>query len=120
MTVTLLQQWDRPDGNMTDRRSNLQVLSNENVFINWTDWGYVSEYAADGRLVMEAKFMSARMDTYRAYKFNWTGVPTEPPALKAYAYGGVTSSNDIVSVTHVSWNGATEVASWNFYGAEDL
>lgn len=41
----------------------------------------MSEFSYDGRLVMETKFASNRLDTYRAYKFPWIGRPAYPPTL---------------------------------------
>ena len=119
MTAKLIQQWDRPDGLLTDRRGNTQVLLNGNVVLNWGDRGYLSEFTADGRRLVDAEYISSRFGNYRAYKFNFTGSPTEPPALKTYAYGSGASADDMVTVFYVSWNGATEVASWNFYGTQD-
>ena len=119
MTAKLLQHWDRPDGFLTDRRGNVHTLPNENVVINWGDGGFLSEFTADGRHVLDARYASTRFGNYRAYKFNFTGNPTEPPALKTYAYGSGTSGADMVSVYYVSWNGATKVAKWNFYGSRN-
>ena len=119
MTARILQQWDRPDGEFTEMRGNVQILPNGGVFMGWSEQGYVSEFASDGRLVLEAKFVSERYNSYRSYKFNFTGFPTEPPSLKTFAYGNGMSVADMVSVCYVSWNGATEVAKWNFYGSHD-
>ena len=118
MTATLLKQWQRPDKQHTLLRGNTQILPNSNVFVGWSDHGYISEFAADdGRCVLEAKWSIPRFGTYRAYKFNFTGSPTELPALKTFAYSAE-GSGTVASIYYVSWNGATEVAYWNFYGAE--
>jgi hypothetical protein len=117
MTARILQQWDRPDGGLTDLRGNVQMLPGGSVFVGWSEQGYLSEFAADGRLVLEAKFVSERYKSYQTSKFNFTGFPTEPPTLRTFAYGSGTSVADMVSVCYVSWNGATEVAKWNFYGS---
>jgi hypothetical protein len=79
----------------------------------------LSEFTADGRRLLDAAYTSSRFGNYRAYKFNFTGSPTDPPALRTFAYGSGTSVADMVSVCYVSWNGATEVATWNFYGSHD-
>lgn len=50
--------------------------------------------------------------TYRTYKFNFTGAPTEPPVLKAFVHGSSEQGSTIEYF--VSWNGATEVDSWRF------
>ena len=65
---------------------------------------------------MEAQFTSDRFVTYRAYKFNFTSAPAELPVLVGHAYGE--SPERSVSVYYVSWNGATEVATWEFYSED--
>jgi Arylsulfotransferase (ASST) len=117
MTARLIQQWERPDGLLTDKRGNVQILPNTNVVVGWGDRGYLSEFAPDGRRILDAEYMSSRFGNYRAYKFSFTGSPMEPPALRTFAYGSGMSLADMVSVFYVSWNGATEVAKWNFYGS---
>ena len=117
MTARVLQRWDRPDKGHTLQRGNVQFIPNsENIFVCWSDRGYVSEFSSDGRCLLEAVFSSDRFNVYRAYKFNFTGTPSEPPALKVYAYPSATGEG--VSTFHVSWNGATEVALWKFYGSQ--
>lgn len=115
MVATLIKQFDRPDRQLTSLRGNVQILPNRNTFVGWSANGYISEFTEDGRCVLEARFLSSRFTTYRAYKFNFTGVPLEPPAMKAHAYG--VSNSTTFTVFHVSWNGATEVVSWKFYGS---
>ncbi|KKY14625.1 hypothetical protein UCRPC4_g06663 [Phaeomoniella chlamydospora] len=115
MEATLVQSWDRPDGRRTNKRGNVQFIG-ENVFISWSASSYLSEFSSDGELVLEAQFASDRFATYRSYKFNFTGRPTEPPALKSFAFGTSPSGKTTSTVSYVSWNGATEVRYWNFYG----
>lgn len=104
----------RPDQGRSDKRGNFQLLPNGNAFVGWSENSYISEHHPDGRVLMEAQFISDRFVTYRAYKFNFTSrAPAEPPVLKAFVYG--TEPEKSISVYHVSWNGATEVAEWAFY-----
>lgn len=117
MTASLLRGFRRPDGGMTSKLGSVQVLgddaSTSNVFINWAQSSYISEYDGENRMVLEAKLHSPRMWTYRAYKLPWVGLPTEPIALKGIPtmYG-----QGRPAVTYyVSWNGATEVKTWSFY-----
>lgn len=117
MTAKVLRRWARPDRSFTYLRGNVQYLpESENVFVGWSDRGYMSEFTADGTCVLEADFASGRFCTYRAYKFNFTGTPTEPPVLKNLNYAGL--KGETVSTFHVSWNGATDVAAWKFYGSQ--
>lgn len=112
----LIKHYPRPDGRRTFRRGNAQILPNTNIIAGWSAQGYTTEFTNDGRLVLEAKFLSAKFDTYRSYKFPFVGKPTELPALKAYVYG--TSPKTMTTVFYTSWNGATEVVNWRYYGAE--
>lgn len=59
--------------------------------------------------------MSKRWATYRAYKFNFTGLPTEPPTVKALVYW--ISVERATTVIFVSWIEGTEVVRWIFVGS---
>lgn len=111
--ATLLSRFTRPDHNSTWKRGNMQTLPNGNVLVSWSEFGYMSEFAPDGRLLMDATFASERFSTYRAYKFPWWSRPSYPPTLVASCHGLNTS--DLSTTFHVSWNGATEVKNWRFF-----
>jgi hypothetical protein len=113
MTAKVLRRYNRPDGHLTRLRGNSQVLPNDNIFIGWSERGYISEHADDGEVLLSANFASARFSTYRAYKFDFTGRPSYPPALVASVWG--TDESDLTTTFYVSWNGATDIAWWNFY-----
>lgn len=109
----LLKRINRPDTGLTLLRGSAQTLPNQNVFAGWSEWGYQSEHSPEGDVLMTAKFASTRYSTYRAYKGVWTGRPLTPPDVVSTVYG--TTSTDITTIIHVSWNGATDVAGWRFY-----
>ncbi|KAJ5728676.1 uncharacterized protein N7483_003184 [Penicillium malachiteum] len=113
MNAHVLQRINRPDGDLTRLRGSAETLPNGNVFIGWSERGYQSEHAPNGDLLMTARFASSRYSTYRAYKSEFIGRPLTPPDLVASVYG--TSNSDMSTIMHVSWNGATDVAGWNFY-----
>jgi hypothetical protein len=122
MTAKMLRRFDRPDGETSLALGNVQMLGKNpetaSFFIDWAFPGYISEYDSENRLVLEAKWMSDRFRSYRAYKGSFVGRPTQPPAFKVLpiAYG----KGEAASAFYVSWNGATEVARWAFYGGESL
>lgn len=130
MTAKMLRRFDRPDGGQTSALGAVTVLDEDlktaedvekgQVLINWAFEGYISEYDGRDNLVMEAKFVSDRKRSYRAFKYPFTGRPTEPPALKvlpvALSHGGFNRG----SVFYVSWNGATEVSTWRFHGSSEM
>lgn len=115
MTCTLLRQYQASsDGTLLQAASqgNMQVLKNSNVFIGWGELPFLSEHAADGTLLMQAQLgAEGWASSYQAFKGPWVGTPDSTPALFAEAAG--TSSP---TTFYTSWNGATEVASWSFFG----
>ncbi|PWY69583.1 hypothetical protein BO70DRAFT_365858 [Aspergillus heteromorphus CBS 117.55] len=117
MTARLVNKYNRPDGSLTRLRGSVQNLPNGNVFVGWSERGMQSEHSPEGKVLMQAIFSSSRFSTYRSYKFPFVGRPSAPPDLVASVYG--TDETDLATIFHVSWNGATDVASWNFYARAD-
>ncbi|KAF9886011.1 hypothetical protein FE257_012067 [Aspergillus nanangensis] len=113
MTARLLNRYNRPDGGLTRLRGSVQTLPNGNVFVGWSERGFQSEHSPDGKVLMQASFASTRFSTYRSYKFPFIGRPTTPPDVVASVYG--TEEADLTTIFHVSWNGATDIATWKFY-----
>lgn len=114
MTAKCIQKIQRPDGHTTQYRGNVQILPNGNRFIGWSDNGLISEHTPDGQLAFQARFRSRRFVSYRAYKFDWNvSIPAEDPALAVISHGNA------LTVAYVSWNGATEVDRWRFFGADE-
>jgi hypothetical protein len=113
--VTVERHYNHPfgEGGYAPRRGNYQVLDNGNVFMGWSEQATQSEHTEDGRLIMEATFKTEWLGTYRNYKFPFVGHPIEPPVAVSQAYA--TPNNSTTTTVHVSWNGATEVHTWNLY-----
>jgi Arylsulfotransferase (ASST) len=87
-------------------QGNAQTLPNGNAFVGWGSEPGFSEFHADGEILFDANF-PAGVESYRAFRFPWVGMPAEDPAVAAEPG----PSPGEISV-HASWNGATEVASW--------
>jgi hypothetical protein len=87
---------------------NFQQLPNFNDFLGWGNLGWFTEYDRRGRLLFDGHFVGGNSN-YRAYRFQWTGTPTGPPALAASRRGKGTA-------VYMSWNGATGVSSWRILG----
>jgi hypothetical protein len=105
MTATLLREYISPDKPLASGQGNMQVLPNGDVFIGWGPETFFSEFSSDGELLFNARFRG-KAQSYRAFRFPWSGHPTDEPAVAA-EYG----SDDKVTV-YASWNGATEVTIW--------
>ncbi|PLN86507.1 ASST-domain-containing protein [Aspergillus taichungensis] len=113
MTAKLQRRYPRPDGLLTLLRGSVQRLPNGNVFVGWSERGYQSEFSPEGDNLVSARFASDRLNTYRAYKFDFVGRPAYAPTMVASVYAADEAS--VLTTIHISWNGATDIASWNFY-----
>jgi hypothetical protein len=109
-TATLVRSYKHPKRLLVPFEGNAQFLRNGNVFVGWGAVPHFSEFDRSGRIVLDASFGKGKTrimgpnqdaDTYRAFRFVWTGHPTDRPA--AAVSGGK---------LYVSWNGATDVAKW--------
>lgn len=105
MRAQLVHEYLPDPSFLASSQGSVQVLPNGNVFVGWGQQPYVSEYASDTRLLYDASLPSGT-SSYRAFRYPWAGSPSRPPAIAATRTGA-----DQVSA-YVSWNGATEVATW--------
>src|SRR5215217_1769024 len=80
MSATLLRKYPHPEGKICDTQGSVQVLPNGNVFIGWGSNPLLSEYSRDGDLLFNASF-PPEVESYRAFRFPWSGQPDEDPAL---------------------------------------
>ncbi|GAB7356501.1 hypothetical protein MBLNU459_g7254t1 [Dothideomycetes sp. NU459] len=119
-TASVFKQYTAPEqsgGMLSTSQGNMQILPNGNVHMGWGEHAYFSEHTAEGSAVMYAKLATrlSNVMIYRSYKFPWIGQPTTKPALWTYSR---TNDEQSGMAFYVSWNGATEVASWNFYAGD--
>jgi len=105
MTATLVREYTHPDELVSTSQGNMQVLPNGNVFVGWGSEPFASEFSHDGKLLFDAR-IPPDDDSYRAYRFPWKGRPAESPAV------AVDRASDDEIALFASWNGATEVESW--------
>jgi hypothetical protein len=106
MIVTLLREYGHPEGRVGAVMGNLQILPNGGAFIGWGSDPLFSEFSSAGKLLFSASF-PPKVNSYRAFRFPWSGQPDDDPAVAAEPGPG----DDEVTV-YASWNGATEVAAW--------
>jgi hypothetical protein len=90
----------RPDRVLSHFLGNAQLLANGNVFVGWGGAPYVTEFTREGAIAFDARLPHGGQ-SYRAFRSPWVGRPTGRPSLGARA-----------DRLFASWNGATEVASW--------
>jgi hypothetical protein len=112
MTATLERSYAHPDKWRAASQGNMQLLLHDNVFMGWGSESVFSEFDSDGELIFDASF-PPRVESYRAFRFPWSGHPSDPPAAVAER-----ASKDEVKI-YASWNGATEMAAWQALAGPD-
>jgi hypothetical protein len=108
-TVGLVQEYRAPGERAGWAMGNVQQLDDGGVFVGWGTDGSFSEFAPDGRLRYDARFGDVSV-SYRTYRLPWVAHPTGEPAA---AVGTTPAGADAL---HVSWNGATQVRTWQVHG----
>jgi len=103
-TASLAGEYSHGSKFDSDYMGSLEPLVNGNEFVGWGSSPFLTEYSASGDMLLDARLPGSDI-TYRARVEPWVGVPLTSPAGAARTKGGKTT-------VYVSWNGATEVASW--------
>ncbi|HYY02505.1 MAG TPA: arylsulfotransferase family protein [Gaiellaceae bacterium] len=88
-------------------QGNAQRLDDGHLLVGWGHTAYVTEYDARGRTVLDLRFGNGA-DSYRAFRFRWSGRPIGRPAVALH-----------LGRVFFSWNGATDVARWQILGGSD-
>ena len=96
-------------------QGNNQLLSNTNRFIGFGSSGAYTENAMPGNTqqtpslnILYSAQMPGSNVSYRSYRQTWVAQPYYPPALTV-------NKNASQTNVYASWNGATEVESWQVY-----
>lgn len=114
--VELVQAFYPPPGTNLRSKSqgSTQILPNGNALVNWGSEGAMTEYLSNGTAIFHAYMDSGELglgvQNYRAFRFNWTGLPSEDPAIVA-----LEKKDGSGTQVHVSWNGDTETKAWRFF-----
>ncbi len=110
-TVSLVARFTHSPPLLTGAEGSVELLKHHDVFVGWGSTPQFSEYDASGHQIFNGSFL-APVNTYRAYRFAWTGHPQTRGAV-AVSPG----PNGAVTV-YASWNGATNVAAWRVLGGD--
>jgi hypothetical protein len=105
MTASLVKQYVHSPPLVSTFEGGSQFLGDGDMFVGWGEQPYFSEFNRAGHLDFDAHF-TAPTNSYRAYRFAWSGQPMSAPAV------ALSRGADGISTIYASWNGATDVASW--------
>ena len=111
-TATLVRSYGHSPPLLSTSQGNAQRLPDGHVFVGWGSKPYATEYGRAGDVLLDLRFGVGRVDSYRAFRFPWKGMPTTRPALALRPAGDRTT-------VYASWNGATEVAQWSVLAGPD-
>ncbi|MGN6372507.1 MAG: arylsulfotransferase family protein [Solirubrobacteraceae bacterium] len=105
-TATLRSSLTHPTHLLSVSQGNMQTLPSGNTVVGYGSIPEISEFASDGSLLFDAH-LPLDMVSYRAFRFPWSAQPPTPPAV----LGSLNNTSE-ETIVHMSWNGATDVASW--------
>ncbi len=110
--VSLKRAYQHPARLIAANHGSVQLLANGHVFVGWGNQPDFSEFAQDGRLLLDGE-LPINVQSYRAFTHDWIGRPTELPsiAVRSNPAGG--------NLVYASWNGATEIKSWRVLAGKD-
>ena len=109
MTADLDHRYAHSPPLVSVSQGSAQTLPNRNVFVGWGSDPGVLRVHPDRAADLQRDF-ALGVESYRAYRFPWTGQPTTPPDM-----ANLPGPNGTVTV-YASWNGATGVAAWRVLG----
>ena len=115
--VTLVHQYLRPSFTFVPAEGSMQTLKGGNAVVGYGASQYFSEFSRAGEPQKAGKILfDAQLPqgdgTYRVFRFPWEGTPSTSP--KALAERRSLSEVEL----YASWNGATNVASWQVLEGE--
>lgn len=109
----LIAAYTHPDPPLlTPSQGNMQTLADGNAVVGYGGVAAISEFAPGGKLLFDAH-LPFDMSFYRAFRFPWSGRPSTPPSVLANL-----NNTGEATIVHMSWNGASEVASWRVLAGE--
>ena len=103
-SASVAREYVLPKPALAGSQGDFEPLPNGNVFVGWGQLPFFTEYSAGGALLYMGN-LPGPDESYREFRAQWVGVPSEPPTLAIVPAKG---ASDI----YASWNGATQVAAW--------
>ncbi len=105
-TVTLVKQFVNPTRTLlASSQGDMLTLPGGNWLMGYGGLPNFTEYDNSGHVLLDGT-LGKNVQDFRTYLFPWSGQPTSAPSVVAAPGSGGT-----IAVS-VSWNGATQVASW--------
>ena len=107
-TATLVHSFVHTPPIVAVDQGNMQKLPNGNYLVGWGHQPYVTEFGPHGKTLLDVRFGRTGVDSYRAYRFRWLAHPHSKPRVTVER-----------NTLYASWNGATEIRSWQLLAGPD-
>jgi hypothetical protein len=107
-TASLVVQDAHSPGVLARYEGSDQLLHDGDSLVGFGSQPWVTEFDSHGKTVFDGRFVDANQ-SYRAYRYTWTGTPWAAPAFRTRANKGKTT-------VYASWNGSTQLARWQVLG----
>ncbi|KAL6804834.1 Arylsulfotransferase domain-containing protein [Trichoderma sp. SZMC 28013] len=120
-TARVVSEFFHPENIDSGAMGGYQTLDSGNIMTGWGYYPGFVEYTSDGTPVMDFQRGAIGgeplpdMFAYRVNKGDWKGSPSWPPSVAADA----PNNSTLNATVYVSWNGATEVASWAIFASNN-
>ena len=113
-TVRVIKSYENPNWIRSSSQGSVQLLPQDRgldpkVFVGYGLSAAWTEFDSNGTVLCDVHFGARTswergdIQSYRAYKFDWTGQPKTAPSVEI---------TDDDAQVFVSWNGATDVVEW--------
>ena len=108
MTASLVAQDNHSPSVLSRYEGSDQLLRNGDSFVGFGSQPWITEFNSHGKTVFDGRFIDANQ-SYRAYRYPWTGTPAVPPSIGTRTSKGTTT-------VYASWNGSTQLVRWQVLG----
>lgn len=89
-------------------QGSFQILDNGNILLGYGSNAYIKEYGPEGDVRLTLGFgVGNSVASYRAFRQTWKATPAADPVVVAKD-----------GKAYMSWNGATDVTSWQVYAGD--
>jgi hypothetical protein len=105
-TVRLIRQFTNPTHTLlAESQGNMQSLAGGDWLLGYGRLPNLTEFDPSGHVLFDA-ILGRNVQNFRTYLSPWSAGPASPPGLAVQPNGAGAAT------VFASWNGATEVASW--------
>jgi hypothetical protein len=118
-TVALAKAFVNPTkALLAEAQGNTLALPGDDWLMGYGNLPNFTEYDSAGKVLLEGT-LGHNVQDFRTYLSQWSGQPETPPAIVAKRNGAPEGHTTSVTVS-TSWNGATNVTSWQIFAGSSL